>query len=316
MVFGARDYVIKPVDSGRLREAANIALGQEERRQMRRAGQLSDVYGRGTVITVAGAKGGIGKSVLSVNLAVALRDETKRAVLIIDADTQFGDVATMLDVIPQHNVSDVVRQRASLDRTGVREFVTTHPPTGLDILAASEDEDAWGGCTQDEVKRLIDLYAQVYDFVIIDTAGAMDTFVRSLRRGIDADVDRQQRRRVVRARHGGGGAPPRPLGRALGACALRAQRGQPRPGHQRGRACGLDWPRGVLGRASRPGGDRVGAGGPAAGATRDEDEVGAGDHGARAAHRWQAGNIGRAGARRPLAPRTPVARWSERKRRR
>ena len=179
MVFGARDYVIKPVDSGRLREAANIALGQDERRQMRRAGQLSDIYGRGTVITVAGAKGGIGKSVLSVNLAVALRDETKRAVLIIDADTQFGDVATMLDVTPQHNVSDVVRQRASLDRTGVREFVTTHSPTGLDILAASEDEDAWGGCTQDEVKRLIDLYAQVYDFVIIDTAGAMDTFVRS-----------------------------------------------------------------------------------------------------------------------------------------
>lgn len=179
MVFGARDYVIKPVESARLREAANGALEQEERRQMRRAGQLSDVYGRGTVLTIAGAKGGIGKSVLSVNLAVALRDETKRAVLIIDADTQFGDVATMLDVLPQKTVGDVVRQRASLDRTGARQFVTTHPTTGLDILAASEEEDAWGACTPEDIKRLIDLYAQVYDFVIVDTAGAMDSFVRA-----------------------------------------------------------------------------------------------------------------------------------------
>ncbi len=179
MVFGARDYVIKPVDAARLSEAAQVALAQEERRQMRRAGQLADVYGRGTVITIAGAKGGIGKSVVSVNLAVALRQETRRAVVIIDADTQFGDVATMLDVIPERTVAEMIRDRASLDRTMVRQYVTTHPPTGLDILAATEDEGAWALCSADDIKRIIDLYAQVYDFVIVDTAGAMDSFVRA-----------------------------------------------------------------------------------------------------------------------------------------
>src|SRR5690606_30092299 len=60
MIFGARDYLVKPVESARLREAISVALNQEERRQMRRAGQLSAVRGRGSVITVAGAKGGIG----------------------------------------------------------------------------------------------------------------------------------------------------------------------------------------------------------------------------------------------------------------
>src|SRR5262245_58113968 len=100
MVFGARDYLLKPVDSSKLRESVEMALSQEERRQMRRAGQLQSTNARGMVITVAGAKGGIGKSVVSVNLAVALRIETGRSVVIIDADTQFGDVATMLDLLP------------------------------------------------------------------------------------------------------------------------------------------------------------------------------------------------------------------------
>ncbi|MQA00918.1 MAG: response regulator [Dehalococcoidia bacterium] len=179
MIFGARDYLVKPVESSRIRDAIGVALNQEERRQMRRAGQLSAVHGRGSVITVAGAKGGIGKSVVSTNLAVALRQETGRSVVIIDADTQFGDVATMLDLLPDVTVGDLVKQRGDVDRSMVRQFVTTHAATGVDVLAASEEEDAWDGCSLDDVKRLIDLYAQVYDFVIVDTAGAMDAFVRA-----------------------------------------------------------------------------------------------------------------------------------------
>src|SRR5687767_4017203 len=76
MVFGARDYLVKPVDAQKVRDAVTQALNQEERRQMRRAGQLAGASGRGMVITITGAKGGVGKSVLSVNLATALRRDT------------------------------------------------------------------------------------------------------------------------------------------------------------------------------------------------------------------------------------------------
>ena len=179
MIFGARDYLVKPVESARLRQAIVAALGQEERRQMRRAGQLAEVQGRGAVITVAGAKGGVGKSMLAVNLAVALRVQTKRSVVIIDADNQFGDVATLLDVTPQVSVRELVNARAQLDRTVLRHFVTTHAATGLDIVAASDDEEAWNGCSTDDLHQIIDLYAQVYDFVLVDTAGPMDQFVRT-----------------------------------------------------------------------------------------------------------------------------------------
>ncbi|MEZ4503844.1 MAG: AAA family ATPase [Dehalococcoidia bacterium] len=178
MVFGARDYLVKPVDATRLREALRVALSQEERRQMRRAGQLSSVGSRGTVITVSGAKGGVGKSVVSANLAVALRQETGRSVVVLDADTQFGDAATLFDVLPTHTVKDVVQRRTELDRTNVHEFVTPHV-TGVDIVAASDAEDVWFYCSTEEVNRIIDAYARVYDYVLVDTSGSFDPFVRA-----------------------------------------------------------------------------------------------------------------------------------------
>ena len=178
MVFGARDYIVKPVQSARLLEAANTVLVQEEVRQMRRAGQLSTGHGRGTVITVTGAKGGIGKTVISVNLAVALQRETGKRVVILDADTQFGDVATMLDLSPTRTVVDLLQQRDGASRESVHDFLTTHG-SGLEVLAAPSDDDGWTAYDGDDLKRIIDLLAQTHDFVVVDTAGSFDGYVHA-----------------------------------------------------------------------------------------------------------------------------------------
>jgi pilus assembly protein CpaE len=178
MVFGARDYIVKPIRSARLSEAVNTVLVQEEIRQMRRAGQLLTGHGRGTVITVTGAKGGIGKTVIAVNLALALHRETGKRVVILDADTQFGDVATMLDMSPGRTVADLLRQHDGASRETVREFLTTHG-SGLEVLAAPLDDDGWTGYNGDDLKRIIDLLAQTHDFVVVDTAGSFDGYVRA-----------------------------------------------------------------------------------------------------------------------------------------
>lgn len=177
MVFGARDYLLKPLQSATLREAAIRALEQEERRQMRRAGQLANEAGRGTVIVVTGAKGGIGKTVASVNLSVALREETGKSVVLIDADTQFGDVATLLDLSPTVTVADLLENREHFDRSTAGQFITRHS-SGLDVLATPRDEDPWLACSDEAWRQVIDVLAQLYEFVVIDTSGAFDAFVR------------------------------------------------------------------------------------------------------------------------------------------
>lgn len=179
MVFGARDYLFKPLDAQKVRDAVVQALSQEERRQMRRAGQLADASGRGTVVTVTGAKGGVGKSVLSVNLATALRRATDRSVALLDADVDFGDVSAMLDLEPEHSIVEMMQRRENIDREVVRALVTTHA-SGVDVLAAATvDTDEWDGCGPEDLKRVIDAFAQIYDFVVVDTGTAFDQRVRA-----------------------------------------------------------------------------------------------------------------------------------------
>jgi pilus assembly protein CpaE len=177
MVFGARDYLVKPLTSAAVAEAVTRSLEQEERRQLRRAGQLPGVGARGSVITVTGAKGGVGKSVLTVNLAIALRRETGKSVAVLDADTQFGDVATMLDLAPTVTVADLLRQ-SSIDRTNIRQFVTAHP-SGIDIIAGPGADDAWENCPPERLQQIIAVLAQNYEFLVVDTSGSFDRFVRN-----------------------------------------------------------------------------------------------------------------------------------------
>lgn len=177
MVFGARDYLAKPLQAARLREAVHRALEQEERRQMRRAGQLAGEVGRGTIIVVTGAKGGIGKSVASVNLALALRLETGKSVALVDADTQFGDVSTLLDLVPPLTAADILRDPSRFDRVTAANFLTAHG-SGVNVLATARDEDPWATCDGDTWRGIIDVLAQLHEFVVIDTSGAFDAFVR------------------------------------------------------------------------------------------------------------------------------------------
>ncbi len=178
MVFGARDYLFKPLTAAAVRDGVLRALEQEERRQMRRAGQLASTQARGTVVSVTGAKGGIGKSVLAVNLAMALRRQTGKSVAVLDADTQFGDVATMFDLSPAVTVTHLLGNLEKVDRRNLRDYTTPHQ-AGIDVFAAPEEEDTWERYGPEGVRRVIDQLAQVYEFVVIDTSGAFDSFVRA-----------------------------------------------------------------------------------------------------------------------------------------
>jgi pilus assembly protein CpaE len=179
VLYGARDYLTKPLQSNTLHQAITRALAFEEKRQMRRAGQLAGTGVRGTVIVVTGAKGGIGKSVLAVNLALALRRQTLNKVVIIDADTQFGDVATLLDVTPHVTVGDLLASMDKVDRWNVSDYLTP-APEGLLVLAENHERAEWEDATPEDARKVVDMLAQTNEFVVIDTAGAMDRFVRQL----------------------------------------------------------------------------------------------------------------------------------------
>jgi pilus assembly protein CpaE len=172
---GVRDYLVRPLDTDTLREAVYSALEQEERRQLRRAGHAPTPV-RGTVVTVTGAKGGVGKSVVAINLALALRQVTGRSVVLMDADTHFGDVATMLNLPAEPPVTRSIGMVGQLDRASVVERTVAHA-SGVRVLPSPSEPEEWQRITPEQVERFIGLLAEAFDFVVIDTPDVFDPVV-------------------------------------------------------------------------------------------------------------------------------------------
>jgi pilus assembly protein CpaE len=164
MVSGARDYLVKPPRPEELARAIYSVLEQEERRRTRMTGETASSAARGTVITVFGAKGGIGKTTISTNLATSLCKNTNSSIAIIDMDTRFGDVAIMMDVVVEYSIADVGRAIDSVDRDTIREYLVQHS-SGVQILPAPLHPTEWGALHRHHI------------YVVVDTPGAFNELV-------------------------------------------------------------------------------------------------------------------------------------------
>src|SRR6185436_11474097 len=126
MISGARDYLVKPPRPEELARAIYSVLEYEERRRSRLSGDTASTAARGTVVTVFGAKGGIGKTTIATNLATALCKNTNSSVAIVDMDTRFGDVAIMMDVVVEFSIADVSRNIETVNRESINEYLVHH----------------------------------------------------------------------------------------------------------------------------------------------------------------------------------------------
>lgn len=177
MLAGARDYLTAPLDPEGVATSIQIVLDQEDHRQRRISGEAPQVANTGgTVITIFGAKGGIGKTTISTNLAAALHRETRQTVALVDMDTRFGDVAIMMDVPVDRNIADLARRLDQVDRSNIKDYLVPHP-SGVGILPAPSHPGDWNVVTPDHIEQVVRLLAQTHDFVILDTPGTFNEMV-------------------------------------------------------------------------------------------------------------------------------------------
>ena len=171
MVSGARDYIVRPFSQQRMQEAIRGVLQFDERRRERQDVE-SDEVEQGTVVTVFGAKGGVGKTTLAANLAVSLGLITARKVALIDLDMHFGDAAVMMNLAPQRSIADLARDTESVDRETLKGFLTPHE-SGVMLLAAPAQLDERQVISGDETRRIVQELAQMFDYVVVDTPPAL-----------------------------------------------------------------------------------------------------------------------------------------------
>ena len=127
----------------------------------------------GRVVTVFSPKGGVGKTTVAVNLALALTERGARRVCLVDLDLAFGDVAITLQLFPTHSVEHAIGSEVSLDRAQLDGLLTRHADS-LMVLAAPAHPDVRERVTPQLVSRVLRTLTESFDYVVVDTAPAFD----------------------------------------------------------------------------------------------------------------------------------------------
>lgn len=120
------------------------------------------------VITVFAAKGGCGKTTLATNIAVALAADGARRVGLVDLDLAFGDVAIMMQLVPERSIADAVGLGEGLDETALRTLLTPYAP-GLSTLLAPAGPAEAERITQGMVAEVLRLARGMFDYLVVDT---------------------------------------------------------------------------------------------------------------------------------------------------
>lgn len=125
------------------------------------------------MIAVAGGKGGVGKTCVSVNLGMTLAMEGND-VILLDADLGLANIDVLLGLQPTHNVSHLLEGQCTL------QDLELHAPHGLRVIPATSGTRRMAQLSSVQhasVIRAFDDYPDPPDFLIIDTAAGLSDSV-------------------------------------------------------------------------------------------------------------------------------------------
>lgn len=170
---GAKDVVLRPIVPNRLIDSIFKAyelnkkrseLHRDEPIRVKRKSEL------GQVITVFSTKGGVGKTFVSINLAVTLAKETKKRVVIVDLDLDFGSAALALNIQPKFTISDVVNDIRNIDPDLMESYLLNHE-SGVKILPANLEPQMNEFINAEHVQIILRNLQNSFDYIIVDMPG-------------------------------------------------------------------------------------------------------------------------------------------------
>jgi pilus assembly protein CpaE len=123
------------------------------------------------VLSVFAPKGGVGKTTIALNLAVALGQLNQRTVLI-DGSLQFGDLRSLLKVpVDAPSILDLPTDRIAESDLG---DVLWRDPSGIDILLAPPRIEMAEMLTPRDVDKVLSLLRRVYAAIVIDMSSQLN----------------------------------------------------------------------------------------------------------------------------------------------
>jgi pilus assembly protein CpaE len=188
MLAGAREFLVKPFSADELVNAIRHVheIEKVKRSRYQQAAPTPVFTGggggaggqsltavlqpqRGKIITFFSPKGGVGRTTIATNLAVALHQSTGQPVCLVDGSLPFGDIAVILNMSPKaKTIADLVGAFDQVDAE-VLESVLVQHSTGIKVLLAPPTPEAAELITGANIKKVLETLRESYAFVVVDT---------------------------------------------------------------------------------------------------------------------------------------------------
>jgi pilus assembly protein CpaE len=174
MLAGARDFLVKPFGADELANTIRRVYELDADRRARIAaltrlpGQEAPAR-KGRIITMFSPKGGVGRTVVGVNLAEAIRMLTGARVAIADCNLQFGDVGIMLNLAANKTIQDVLHREADELTPEVMSSVMVTHTTGVRVMLAPSRPEVAELFTAEHMKAILQALQRDFDYIVVDT---------------------------------------------------------------------------------------------------------------------------------------------------
>jgi len=175
MLAGAREFLVKPFSSDELTASIRQVWSREKDKQSRYAPVVAapepKSNGSGepaSVVAVFSPKGGVGRTTISVNLAVAAAQDGKR-VALVDGSFQFGDVGVLLNLNPRNkSIADLAAElQAGEQYDSLDGFLVAHS-SGVKVLLAPPTPEQAELVNPVAVKQVLEALRNDHDLVVVD----------------------------------------------------------------------------------------------------------------------------------------------------
>lgn len=159
---GAASFVAFPIDANQFASTVQRVLQEAPKHQRRTR--------RGRIAALVGLKGGVGRSTLAVNMAVALRQRADSDVVLVEAHHGLSDLSLMLNLLPRHTLASLA-QEANLDADVLQGHLQPHA-SKIKVLAAPNDLSQLVELPVETWRLILSHLAAAY--VVVDTAAVAD----------------------------------------------------------------------------------------------------------------------------------------------
>lgn len=186
MLAGAREYLVKPFSFDELLSSVRMVHETVEKlptSTSQQATQPASTSGGGTntqhsgnrarIVTLAGSKGGAGRSFLACNFAVALKDSSKKRVALVDANMSAGDIGVLMNVGESKSVLEAVSYQYQIDSELMENILQEHG-TGVKLLLAPSSPQDAEMVTPNILRDCLSAMSSMFDYIIVDTRPGFD----------------------------------------------------------------------------------------------------------------------------------------------